>query len=192
MDKRVEANARTQRLIIKSLVRLMNEKKFSDITVTDIVTRAGVARASYYRNFSSKEEVIARAGAIIIEDFRQKASEAEMSILDAEIVLRMFRYFRAYRRTMLTLYKAGFISMYQRLFEECLESMAGDMRYDDIYRYAIPFYSGSVFAVFLRWLEEGMKETPEEMAGLYHTMIMGSIKALFAKEDPALDLPMGA
>ena len=187
MDKRVEANARTQRLIIKALIRLMNEKQFSDITVTDIVTRAGVARASYYRNFSSKEEIIARAGSIIIEDFRQKASEAEMSILDAEIVLRVFRYFRAYRRTMLTLYKAGFISLYQRLFDECLETMAGDMRYDDIHRYGIPFYSGAIFAVFLRWLEEGMKETPEEMAALFHIMIMGSIRALFKEDFASLE-----
>lgn len=187
MDKRVEANARTQRLIIKALIRLMNEKKFSDITVTDIVTRAGVARASYYRNFSSKEEVIARAGAIIIEDFRQKASQTEMSILDSEIVLRIFRYFRAYRRTMLTLYKAGFISMYQRLFDECLETMAGDMHYDDIHRYGIPFYSGAVFAVFLRWLEEGMKETPEEMANLFHTMIMGAITALIDQNKARLE-----
>ncbi|MCI5536130.1 MAG: TetR/AcrR family transcriptional regulator [Lentihominibacter sp.] len=29
-----------------------------DITVTDIVTRAGVARASFYRNFNSINDVI--------------------------------------------------------------------------------------------------------------------------------------
>lgn len=178
MDKRVQANARTQRLIIKALIRLMREKQFSDITVTDIVSRAGVARASYYRNFSSKEEVIERAGRIIIDDFRQKAMAAENSVLDYEIILHLFRYFRAYRQTMLILHKAGFTSMYQRLFDECLEIIAGDALAGDIYRYCMPFYSGAAFAVFIRWLEEGMKEPPEEVARLFHAMITGAVAAL--------------
>lgn len=178
MDKRVQANARTQRLIIKALIRLMREKQFSDITVTDIVSRAGVARASYYRNFSSKEEVIERAGRIIIDDFRQKAMAAENSVLDYEIILHLFRYFRAYRQTMLILHKAGFTSMYQRLFDECLEIIADDALAGDIYRYCMPFYSGAVFAVFIRWLEEGMKEPPEEVARLFHAMITGAVAAL--------------
>ena len=46
-NKRTLANERTKRRIIRSLLRLMNEKHFSDITVSDIVARAGVARASY-------------------------------------------------------------------------------------------------------------------------------------------------
>ena len=70
-NKRTLANERTKRRIIRSLLRLMSEKHFSDITVSDIVARAGVARASYNRNFESKEDVIAPAGAMIIDDFRQ-------------------------------------------------------------------------------------------------------------------------
>lgn len=183
MDKRQIANNRTKTRIIKALLRLMEEKNFSDITVTDIVGRAKVARASYYRNFSSKEEVIASAGAIIFEDFRQKTVEAGVSVLEYESVLRMFRYFRAYRQALLTLHEAGFTTLYSRMFDECIESIAGTMPFDDIRRYCLRFYSGSAFSVFVYWLEEGMRETPEEMASLFYRMINGAVAAVVGPED---------
>lgn len=178
LDRRVAANNRTKRRIIKALLRLMNEKNFSDITVSDIVVRAGVARASYYRNFSSKEDIIASAGAIIIDDYRQKTVGENRSVLEYESILRMFRYFRAYRSALLTLHKAGFTSVYMRMFGEFIEDAAGDMPFDDIRRYCIPFYFGAAFNVFVAWLEEGMRESPEEMAGLFHLMIEGAVTAL--------------
>lgn len=179
-DKRIIANNRTKRRIIRALVRLMGEKHFSDITVSDIVARAGVARASYYRNFSSKEDVIASAGAIIIDDFRQKTIGENRSVLEYESILRMFRYFRAYRTSLLTLHRAGFTSMYMQMFGEFIEDVAGDMPYNDIRRYCLPFYSGAVFTVFVAWLEEGMKESPEEMASVFHRMVQGAYGALQA------------
>ena len=183
-NKRTLANERTKRRIIRSLLRLMNEKHFSDITVSDIVARAGVARASYYRNFESKEDVIATAGAIIIDDFRQKTIGENRSVLEYDSILRMFRYFRAYRSTLLTLHKAGFTALYMRMFGEFIEDAAGDMPYDNILRYCLPFYSGAVFTVFVTWLEEGMRETPEEMASLFHCMIQGAIDAVMATYAP--------
>ena len=172
-NKRVLANERTKRRIIRALLRLMNEKHFSDITVSDIV-----ARASYYRNFSSKEDVIASAGAIIIDDFRQKTVGENRSVLEYESILRMFRYFRAYRAALLTLHRAGFTALYLSMFSEFIEDVAGDMPYDDIRRYCLPFYSGAAFSVFVAWLEEGMKESPEEMAGLFHRMVEGAVAAI--------------
>ncbi len=177
-DKRVIASNRTKRRIIRALLHLMAEKPFSDITVSDIVARAGVARASYYRNFTSKEDIIVSAGTIIIEDFRQKTIGENRSILEYESILRMFRYFRAYRGALLTLHKAGFTALYTRMFGEFIEDVAGEMPYDDIRRYCLPFYSGSAFTVFVTWLEEGMRESPEEMADLFHRMVWGAIRAV--------------
>ena len=44
--------------ITNALMDLMAEKPFTEITVTDVVNRAGVARASFYRNFSSTGEIL--------------------------------------------------------------------------------------------------------------------------------------
>ena len=50
MDKRKEANQRVKKSITDALFSLMQEKKLSDIRITELIERAGVARASFYRN----------------------------------------------------------------------------------------------------------------------------------------------
>ena len=67
---------------------------------------------------------------------------------------------------------------------EFIEDAAGDMPYDDILRYCLPFYSGAVFTVFVTWLEEGMRETPEEMASLFHRMMKGAMEAVASAYAP--------
>ena len=44
--------------ITDGLLELMGEKPFEKITVSDIVRRAEVGRASFYRHFDSKEAVV--------------------------------------------------------------------------------------------------------------------------------------
>ena len=58
MDKRKEANIRVKSNITKALFRLMHEKSFSDISITELIRDAGVARVSFYRNYDSKEDVL--------------------------------------------------------------------------------------------------------------------------------------
>ena len=41
-----------------SVLRLMEQKPYLDITVTDIITKAGVARASFYRSYGSINDVV--------------------------------------------------------------------------------------------------------------------------------------
>ena len=36
----------------------MNEKSFDDITISELTEKAGLARRTFYRNYSSKEEII--------------------------------------------------------------------------------------------------------------------------------------
>lgn len=44
--------------IVESLLIFMEEKPFADITISDIVNRAGVNRSTYYRHFYAKEDIV--------------------------------------------------------------------------------------------------------------------------------------
>lgn len=57
-DKRHIENMRVKKSISKALFTLMSEKNFSEIRVSDIIAESGVAKASYYRNFTSIEDII--------------------------------------------------------------------------------------------------------------------------------------
>ena len=56
MNKKENHSAKTE--IEQAFLRLMTQKSYLDITVTDIVQEANVARVSFYRNFSSIAAVL--------------------------------------------------------------------------------------------------------------------------------------
>ena len=43
-----------------AFLQLLEAKDYADISVTDIVNRAGVSRMTYYRHFNSKEEIVTK------------------------------------------------------------------------------------------------------------------------------------
>lgn len=47
--------------IITALWILLETKPFNKISVSELVTRAGVGRVTFYRNFSNMEEVLSRS-----------------------------------------------------------------------------------------------------------------------------------
>ena len=61
MDKRKEENIRVKNSITEALLKLMREKSFADISITEIIRSAQAARASFYRNYDIKD---------VLEQFR--------------------------------------------------------------------------------------------------------------------------
>lgn len=58
MDKRKIENQRVKNCITNALFLLLREKSISEITISEIIQVAGVARASFYRNYATKESVM--------------------------------------------------------------------------------------------------------------------------------------
>ena len=62
MNKRnlsnLESNQVTREAIELALIRILNHKKFEDITYTEIAKVAGVSRIAIYRNYDSKEQIL--------------------------------------------------------------------------------------------------------------------------------------
>jgi len=54
----MESNLFTRDCICTALLSLMAAKTFEQITVTEIIKRAGVSRGGFYRNYQSKEDVL--------------------------------------------------------------------------------------------------------------------------------------
>ncbi len=58
MDKRKEANTKVKDRLFSALIEFAGQKDWSKLTVTELIEKSGVARASFYRNFKSVEELI--------------------------------------------------------------------------------------------------------------------------------------
>ena len=91
MDKRKEANLRVKTHITNALFALMEEKSLADIHISEIVSRAGVARSSFYRNYSSKEDVFVTLIRDILDGFYQEIHFEQDTFFSYENMLLSFR-----------------------------------------------------------------------------------------------------
>lgn len=55
--------------IKKTFIDLLSEKEYSDITVSELAEKAGVSRMSFYRNFSSTDDIIENIANDFLYDF---------------------------------------------------------------------------------------------------------------------------
>lgn len=167
MDKRKIENARVKRKIEDAFFALLREKNFSEITVTDLVKKSGVARTSYYRNFNSKEDIIKG----YIQRLRNEidialkySSETFGDKLNHPTLTIHVSYYLKEKHNLLLLYKNGFGTLMLDETNRYIEEALGDMPFNSIERYSLYFTSGAIFNAMMQWLKTGAKETPSEMA----------------------------
>ena len=165
----LERNERTRQAIVMALLELLEEKRFSEIGVTDIVARAGVARMSYYRNFDSKEQVIeAYIDSLLARALSENRDKDPSDILDAPSLragfARSLEIMRGEKRRVLALVRAGFASKLQNMMDGYVENRLGDMPAESIERFGLYFISGALLNVLIHWLEQGARESPDELA----------------------------
>ena len=177
MDKRKEANMRVKQAITNALFSLMKKKSLADIHITELTDGAGVARASFYRNYCSKEDILVTLIRDILDEFREEMDVRQGSFYTYENVLLSFRYFKKYRDYVLDLYRSGFVSVLLEELNHFHESVEGSMASSSIQRYQLYLYIGALLNMAVVWLSTDEKTSPEDMARFYldavHRMLGG-------------------
>ncbi len=173
MDKRMIENERVKKSIEAALFLLLETKVFSKITVSDIIRESGVARASFYRNYDSKEEVIAsymshqRVELAKIAHFTDSVKD----IFSEEKIVTALEHYLLQKKKILLLYDNGFGTFMLENMNHFAEYSLGDMPQNSIKRFKLYFLSGAMFNTTIQWLKSGAKETPSEMAKTFVHLI---------------------
>ncbi len=167
MDKRREENIRVKKSITEALFKLMHEKSFSDISITEIVRSAKVARASFYRNYDSKENVLLTLIENILEQFRSGIDWNEDNYYTYQNVYNSFAYFKKYGDFLVDLYLFGYGSLLLEKLNQFHEEVAGTMPNSSIERYKLYMYMGALFNTAIIWIQNGAKESIEDITDIF-------------------------
>ncbi len=157
-----ESNAITRECIEQALIILMGRKPYSEITIKDITERAGVSRASYYRNYESKEDILSgfiqsickELSAVLVQyDPITENRKAWEALLTATVPLAP-----KYK----LLLDAGFG---EKLTVELIKSMNAAVAVSDtaLY-YSNVYWAGSISAVISEWIRNSMTAPKEIIA----------------------------
>lgn len=145
--------------IADSLLRLLHTKPLEAITIREITELANVSRVTYYRNFTSKEDVIEfKLDKLMTDWIEQEKTSGSTSA--CELAVRFFQFFYSIRDVVQTLIQAK-LSL---LVLNTLITHFGDILTQDCSEYYRQiFISFGLCGVILTWMDTGMQESPEEM-----------------------------
>lgn len=154
----------TRHYIAEALLKLMKAKDFRDITVTEIVKRAGVGRATFYRYFTDKESVIVYYFNRLNEKFNENIRYIPRCDEDYYDVIRsVLKMLHAYQDFVLLLQASHLEYLY---LEYLNRSFQRDFAYSDKPQasYLSYAYAGMVYNVSMQWVKDGCAEPLEAVA----------------------------
>jgi len=180
-DRRV---LRTRDTLGDALVALMQEKNFDDITVQDLLKRAGVGRSTFYVHYRDKDDLFLSDVEEFLEQCCNAIARQESGTKRLLPVKEFFAHVRDVREFYAALVRSGKMNDVQELarglFARSIEAtfvMAGveiAPAHRSAHAYAL---AGSFFSLLDWWVDRGMKADPEQMDELFHRMAWSGVTA---------------
>ena len=166
-DKRIR---RTKKLLRQALTRLMPQKDFQSITVTDVVREADINRGTFYAHYRDVYDLRERIEAEMIADFRGMiASLRPSEIATLQPVLsRAVDYLEENREIVTALIKGsgveGFGKKLIGVLEECRLEGVLYRSVEDVY--VARFVAMGVVGMLEKWITEAQPIPKHEMIAL--------------------------
>ena len=171
-----EANAITRECIESALVLLMKEKSFSEISIQDIIRKAGVGRSSYYRNYDSKEAILMSHMENIIQEGLRTMTGFDPKNRLKESWLAMLDNAKTHGEDYLLLLNAGFgdsiLRKFMGLFNDRIQQ-------DEVEEYITNnYFAGCIYATLSQWVLDGMKIPAEKMADICTRLMQDGMRGM--------------
>lgn len=175
----------TRKIIQETFLDLLKDKPISKITVKEICDKAEINRGTFYKHYEDCYDLLEKIESEGIQEFEKMLASIEANGAHAAVIaiLNTLRSKSQLIQSIITpMSKQQFI---QRLSECCLlyigqwlgPTPAGDC--PDAKRNAgFTFLAGGCNSVIQWWLQNGMQESPEEIADYIITFSMHIAKGL--------------
>ena len=148
-----ESNAITRESLEISLLQLLDKKDLKKITISELVERAGVSRAAFYRNYESKEELLESIFQSTVSKITKSLEGYNFKTDLYQIWVYLFKEAKKEARI-----KAVYEFLEKR--SKSQKSSQGPASYLN------SFLSSAIVSVLAKWIKDGMKVPAEKMASL--------------------------
>lgn len=144
----------TRYYIVQALFKLMSSYEYNKISVTEIAEKAGVGRATFYRYFKRKEDIIVyyfdhyKKEFIFSQHLYPRCKDDYVKVVTSVLTL-----FKQNKEPIRLLRKARLEYLYLDYLNKNFAKMFAE-DYPDSSEYAPTLYSGMLFNVSMKWLDE--------------------------------------
>ncbi len=171
MEKKMDRRTAYTRMVIKeSLVKLLEGKHLSEVTVKELCELAQINRATFYRNFMDvydvyeqmEEELTSSAFA------DQDISESRYSLL--EVIYGNQSFYKEFFNSRL---ESRYIkSVIQKMYDEMKKYLIENNRYDEkTFKISYQYNYYGAIGVIQEWLNDGCVESPKEFGDILYSIV---------------------
>ena len=149
----------------QAFIELLYEKPIGDISISELVDKAGVGRASFYRNYKCKEDILRAYINDLFSEWINEWGKNEGNPLSEQIRI-MITHFEKYRDFYRLLNDTGLTY----LLKDAIISICGPKpEYEKVQAYASAFVAYTLYGWIEVWFQRGMKESAEEIAEMFQS-----------------------
>lgn len=148
----------SQECFYDALISLSNSCDINEINIKQICKKAGYNRSTFYRHFSSKEDIVIQKVNNLIINWHSSLN-LELGY-EFENFVKLFEYFRVNSEAFVLMHKMNLDEELLRLSHQYLYTNF------EVDEYDTTFINNGILSVIYRWVESGMNESNEFMAKL--------------------------
>lgn len=156
---------KSRQWIVEALLKLMNEMPYKDITVTFLALSAGVDRRTFYRNFTSKEDVLLYYMSDLQKNFL--VDIRLLSVCDMYGLVHVyFRFWIQHKNFLRQIINNNLTNLLLYKFNDTLPAILAYFNEDTNTGkgYNEAYNVGGFWNILLRWVQRDCLESPEELA----------------------------
>ena len=182
----------TEKAIVETLNELLRKQTIDKITVKDLTEACGISRNTFYYHYHDIYEVLTR-------DFVERADTLLKTHEEDESWEALFidglSFLYENKAAIDHIYWSVDSDSLDRFLDKVVykytrgvvEEESGEGRYSErTISLAADFYKNALVGAVLGWIEDDMKENPEELAHLYNSVFSGTIDGLLSSIERAV------
>lgn len=176
---------RTHQRLGMALVQLIRDKPMDEITVQEVLDRAGVGRSTFYLHFRDKDDLLFSQFEKFLEMFSTMLSARKDTSHRVVPITEMFEHIGEQKKFYRSLGDAGRLNDFYDLaqgyftrgiegrlkeFKEPAKIPARELRTRSV------ALAGSLLSLLRWWMDRGAKESPRELDETFHRMVWEGMK----------------
>ncbi len=177
----------TREWTFEALYRLLEIKKYENIKISEIIVKAGISRATFYRNFSTKDDVVKIKVKVFFEDLYAFLIEHMKSHGEEDELFLIQTFFKrvdeeeklvntVINTNLENLMVAGILELIN-IRREQFYTIVKVNKKAELYTMEIVAYSA--WNLLSRWHRSGKEETSSELSNIFSSAFKSIYIALF-------------
>lgn len=174
MPKENQRVAISKHLLKASLLRLLQKKNITKISISELCQDAEINRTTFYRHYETPNDVLMEIASDFVKDFRKFSSSLNTPHNLHDEIVQLCRFIYQHADMVKLMIRNNTNDGITKTFQELCDDFVGKRKIlykgtpvdDDTLRLFSNFFSVGIYTLISQWLIEDIPKTPEEIANL--------------------------